>query len=152
MGAESEILQTIAGSTNSDLIRLFLILAVCLLPMYVFIFRDRKYRQDNDIKKQKIIDEHEDKLLTIIKENSTIIGEFKAITEKSSDNLSKSLVRIHDRIDNLEKVVAALNDILIKMNTTADKNMENSKMSQGEMKAILHDILAAISKLIGIKE
>jgi hypothetical protein len=46
--------------------------------------------------------------------------------------------------------VAALNDILIKMNATTDKNMETSTVNQIEMKANIHDISKALSKLTGL--
>jgi hypothetical protein len=98
------VLAEVIETTGSELILFFVIAAVCILPLYIFVFRDRKHRYKTELDRQANYLEREKRIIEVISENSKVNAGLKAVLDKYGEDTIKSLDRVHTRIDDTNKI------------------------------------------------
>lgn len=75
------IYELIVGSTSSDLVLFFIIMAILAIPLCIVISKSRKADREHER-------EREAQILQVIKENSAVIASLKAALDSSQTEMT----------------------------------------------------------------
>jgi len=134
---EARVLERVVSSTGSELILFFVILAVCLLPLYVFMLKDRKHKSESELKRQENYMDREKQIIEVISENSKVNAGLKTLLENFGEKTEKSLDRVHLRIDDTNKINIQLSEVLARVSTLIDGTMKDQSVIKDDVKNIL---------------
>jgi flagellar basal body-associated protein FliL len=109
MESELKLLQDAIHKAESDLIIFFVVLAVVLIafiiPLYAMILRDRKEHRASESTRQDKYLEREREIIRVITANTEVNAGLKATLEMMNADTKSSFVRIHERIDNVIRLI-----------------------------------------------
>lgn len=125
---EAEVLNRIIQKTQSDLILFFVIIVVAmvvvLLPLYGLISKDRKVKLQHENDRHSRYIEREAQIIQVVTANTEVMASLKNTLEANGISMSKSLDRIHERMDgNMksgEKLAADMEHIKIMQEKTGE--------------------------------
>lgn len=107
------VLDNIASNTDSILIILLIVLIVGLAILAPFAIKWRRDGKAHDLERQN-------QLINVIKENSTVMAGLKTLLKGNVEVQRSGFTRIHERLDDQGKTLAAVNvkvDKIIVANT-----------------------------------
>ena len=126
---ESDIINSIVGNTQSDLILFFIIMVVAmvivLLPLYTLISKDRKQKNQLDNTRQDKFIEREKQIIQVITANTEVMTGLKTTLEVTGLSTNASLERIYERINYQNGKFAELNTDVAQIKSTLDRSISN---------------------------
>lgn len=145
--SEAAVLETIARSTQSELILFFIIAAVVyiltMVPMYIIMTKDRRLKNKYEAARLDSYMGREERIIEVVSSNTTIMAELRTALSKDAVTTNASLSRIHDRIDTLFDAETDVQKALVRL---SDK-LEEALRDNAIVKDSVHRILVTVNAL-----
>jgi hypothetical protein len=110
---DTELLREIVQSTDSSLVLFFVVIAVIAVPVCYFLHKNSRHRHAVECSRREQDNKRELNLIQVITSNTAIMEGLKTTLDNNNAALSKTIERIHTRIDNqndtLQLIFAAIN-------------------------------------------
>ena len=100
---DTEILKQIVSSTDSGIVLIFVIFAVALVPVFIFLMKHTKHRHEVEHQRREQERARENHIIQVITSNTEAMTGLNKTLEIQNENISKTVTRIHERIDKLNK-------------------------------------------------
>ena len=139
---EAGIIEQIVKETQSELILFFIILAVFLIiimiPLFTLVLKDRKHKNQLENERLQQYIDRESRIIQVITANTEVMTGLKTTLERDVLTTSTSLSRIHDRIDDTNRIIITQGETLARISTTLDEAVRNQATIKNDIKQILY--------------
>lgn len=114
MNEATDVLKTVTQNANSDIVLVFVIFAVMVLGIVIYlgtiIASDRRERNKAKLETLKQDNQREEHLINVIQNNTEVMGELKVLLNTLGDTTRQAFIRIHGRLDQIKDTNDSIRD------------------------------------------